>query len=81
MHRIFSPIDGSDYVERELASSAEIDLALNRARAAQQAWKRTSITERAKVLTAFCDIFASQRVLDNLRLQRSKAGKAEVALQ
>jgi acyl-CoA reductase-like NAD-dependent aldehyde dehydrogenase len=61
MQRTLSPIDGSVYVERELATSAEIDRALDQARIAQQAWKRTSIAERAKILTAFCDIFASQR--------------------
>ena len=36
MQRTLSPVDGSVYVERELASSAEIDRALNQARAAQQ---------------------------------------------
>jgi acyl-CoA reductase-like NAD-dependent aldehyde dehydrogenase len=61
LQRTLSPIDGSVYVERELATAAEIDRALDQARAAQQAWKQTSITERAGILTAFCDIFASQR--------------------
>jgi acyl-CoA reductase-like NAD-dependent aldehyde dehydrogenase len=61
MQRTLSPIDGSVYVERELATAAEIDRALNQARVAQQAWRQTSIAERARILTAFCDIFASQR--------------------
>src|SRR5688572_8159046 len=61
MQRTLSPIDGSVYVERELATTDEIDRALNQARAAQQAWKQTSVAERATILTRFCDIFASQR--------------------
>ena len=61
MQRTLSPIDGSVYVERQLATAAEIERALDQARVAQQAWKQTSVAERAKVLTAFCDIFASQR--------------------
>jgi len=61
MQRTLSPIDGSVYVERPLATSAEIDRALTRARNAQLAWKQTSVAERAKILTAFCDLFASQR--------------------
>jgi acyl-CoA reductase-like NAD-dependent aldehyde dehydrogenase len=61
MQRTLSPIDGSVYVERELASAAAIDRALDQARAAQQAWKQTSVAERARILTQFCDIFASQR--------------------
>jgi acyl-CoA reductase-like NAD-dependent aldehyde dehydrogenase len=61
MQRTLSPIDGSVYVERELATAAEIDRALNQARLTQQAWKQTPIAERATILTRFCDIFASQR--------------------
>lgn len=61
MQRTHSPVDGSVYVERELATAAEIDRALNRASSAQRAWKQTSIAERARILTAFCDIFANQR--------------------
>jgi len=61
MQRTLSPVDGSVYVERELATAAAIDRALDQARSAQRAWKQTSVTERAKILTMFCDIFASQR--------------------
>jgi len=56
-----SPIDGSVYVERNLATRDEIDRALERARAAQQPWKHTSIDERARILTEFCDIFEGGR--------------------
>ncbi len=61
MQRTISPIDGSVYVERELASPAAIGDALDRARTAQRAWRATSIAERAEILSQFCDVFASQR--------------------
>jgi acyl-CoA reductase-like NAD-dependent aldehyde dehydrogenase len=61
MQTTVSPIDGSVYVERELATAADINRSLDRAKFAQQAWKQTAVSERARVLTAFCDIFASQR--------------------
>lgn len=61
LQRTVSPIDGSVYVERELASPAAIGNALDRARTAQRAWRDTSIAERAKILSRFCDVFASQR--------------------
>jgi acyl-CoA reductase-like NAD-dependent aldehyde dehydrogenase len=46
-----SPVDGSIYAERELASGAQIDAALTRAAAAQAAWRRVPISERAAVCT------------------------------
>ncbi|MFI8745542.1 aldehyde dehydrogenase family protein [Pseudomonas sp. NPDC077186] len=44
-----SPIDGSVYVERHLASNPEIQAALARAELAQQAWKRTPLSERIAI--------------------------------
>lgn len=61
MQRTVSPIDNSVYVQRELATPAAIDEALDRARAAQRAWRATSIAERAHILSKFCDDFESQR--------------------
>jgi acyl-CoA reductase-like NAD-dependent aldehyde dehydrogenase len=61
MQRTISPVDGSVYVQLELATPAVIDEALDRARAAQRAWKTTSVADRAKILSRFCDIFESQR--------------------
>lgn len=62
MQRTISPVDGSVYVELELATPAVIDETLNSARAAQPAWRSTSVADRAKILSRFCDIFESQRV-------------------
>lgn len=61
MQTTLSPIDNSIYVERPLATAADIDAALNRARVAQRAWRDTSIAERAVILNRFCDIFETKR--------------------
>ena len=44
-----SPIDGSLYVERDLASASEIKAALAKAERAQQAWKHTPVAERVAI--------------------------------
>lgn len=53
-----SPIDGSVYVERHLASNPEIQAALARAELAQKAWKNTPLAERVAIgrraIAAFC---------------------------
>lgn len=47
LQQTFSPIDGRLYVERPLASPAEITQALSQARVAQAQWKRVPVSERA----------------------------------
>ncbi|MCB9453112.1 MAG: aldehyde dehydrogenase family protein [Anaerolineaceae bacterium] len=59
--RTITPVDGSLYVERPLATEAEIDTALGRAVDAQRDWKHTPIEERA----AICER-AVQYMLDNV---------------
>ncbi len=53
-----SPIDGSVYVERHLASNPEIQAALAKAELAQKAWKNTPLAERVAIgrraIAAFC---------------------------
>ncbi|SDI10255.1 Acyl-CoA reductase [Pseudomonas benzenivorans] len=44
-----SPIDGSLYVERELASAGEIQAALAKAELAQQRWRQTPVAERVAI--------------------------------
>jgi acyl-CoA reductase-like NAD-dependent aldehyde dehydrogenase len=61
MQRTVTPIDGSVYVERELASTDAINRVLDQARTAQRAWRTTSVSDRARILTRFCDLFESQR--------------------
>ena len=52
MVRIISPIDGSVYAERSLATAGQIDSALNDAKRAQSQWSRTSVEERGRVCRA-----------------------------
>jgi acyl-CoA reductase-like NAD-dependent aldehyde dehydrogenase len=53
--KIVSPIDGSVYAERPLASGAEIDAAIAKAKAARRAWGEVTVRERAKFLTHAVD--------------------------
>ena len=47
--RTISPVDGSVYVERPLASDQEIEATLARAKKSQQEWKLVPISERASI--------------------------------
>jgi acyl-CoA reductase-like NAD-dependent aldehyde dehydrogenase len=48
-----SPIDGREYARRPLTSSAEVDRAIERARAAQREWARVPLEERCAILSRF----------------------------
>ena len=52
-----SPIDGRLYAERSAATAAQIDQALQRARAAQPLWQRVPLAERAAIIERFCSEF------------------------
>lgn len=54
-----SPIDGSVYVERALATDADIAAALDLAATARQAWKQTPLVERISVCRAAIEVFAA----------------------
>ena len=49
--KTISPIDGSVYVERELATPQQIETALSKAKKAQLEWRHLSILERANYCT------------------------------
>ena len=53
--KIISPVDGSVYAERPLASGAEIEAAVSKAKAARKAWGEVTVRERAKFLSHFVD--------------------------
>jgi acyl-CoA reductase-like NAD-dependent aldehyde dehydrogenase len=57
MLQTISPIDGSIYVQRPLATREQIDRALDHARAAQRRWRGVPIAERARILNRFCERF------------------------
>ncbi len=61
LQKTISPVDGSTYVERPLASAAQIDRILTAARAAQRRWRDVPVADRAAILARFCAAFESMR--------------------
>ncbi len=57
--KCITPVDGSVYVERPLATLEEATAAVSRARAAQKAWRHVSIGERQALLTRAVDAFVA----------------------
>jgi acyl-CoA reductase-like NAD-dependent aldehyde dehydrogenase len=68
VQKTISPVDGSVYVERELADAQTIDHALTRAVTAQRAWRSVPIPERAAICRRFCDAFEARRAAIALEL-------------
>jgi acyl-CoA reductase-like NAD-dependent aldehyde dehydrogenase len=61
MIKVISPVDGSVFVERPLAKAADIESALDRARIAQRSWRTVPVSERARILDRFCELFEGKR--------------------
>lgn len=59
IQQTISPIDGSVYAERTLATVGQIDQLLNKAAAAQKEWAQTAIAERQAILTSFIEAMNS----------------------
>jgi acyl-CoA reductase-like NAD-dependent aldehyde dehydrogenase len=74
VQKTISPVDGSVYVERELASASAIDATLNRAVEAQHEWRSVPVSERADICRRFCDAFEKRRdaVADELTWQMGR---------
>ena len=53
--KIISPVDGSIYAERPLATGAEIDAAVSRAKAAQAKWAEVPLSDRVKATIAMLE--------------------------
>ena len=53
--KLKSPVDGSIYVERPVATDQAINAAVERAKAAQADWARTTIEHRGRYLLAFLE--------------------------
>ena len=62
MLKTITPIDNSIYVEREYASSDEIDNSLSLAKKSFQQWRQTSLSERKKIVTLFIDNFLKKQL-------------------
>jgi acyl-CoA reductase-like NAD-dependent aldehyde dehydrogenase len=61
IQKTVSPIDGSVYVERKLATRPEIAKAVEAARKAQAAWKHVPVAERGRVVTKAIDYFVANK--------------------
>lgn len=55
--KTISPIDGSVYVERELANAEAVEAALEKAVAAQKEWKKTTLAEREAICRKAVEYF------------------------
>ena len=61
IQKTLSPVDGRVYVERPLATAAQIQKTLERAKSAQAAWRQVPIAERAVIVTRFIDAFVAHK--------------------
>lgn len=59
--KVISPVDGSVYAERPLATWTEVDGALSAAKAAQAAWKYVPVAERAALCLRFVETFLAMK--------------------
>lgn len=72
--KTISPVDGRVYVERPLASAAELDAALALATDAQRAWRDTPLERRAELVTGFVERIVGQtdQLADELTWQMGR---------
>jgi acyl-CoA reductase-like NAD-dependent aldehyde dehydrogenase len=56
-----SPVDGSVYVERPLATQADLDRTLGAALQGQRAWRAMNLERRAELVSAFVDRVVEKR--------------------
>jgi acyl-CoA reductase-like NAD-dependent aldehyde dehydrogenase len=61
LQRTISPVDGRVYVERPLATDADVQQALERAKKAQAQWRTTRLDERAAIVNRFIDAFVTRK--------------------
>jgi acyl-CoA reductase-like NAD-dependent aldehyde dehydrogenase len=59
--KVVSPVDGSVYVERDLADERAINVTLDNAKRAQSEWKRLTVEERSPYLSCFTDAFVGMK--------------------
>jgi acyl-CoA reductase-like NAD-dependent aldehyde dehydrogenase len=59
--RVISPVDSRIYIERPLATRAEVLAGLERARAAQESWRHVPVAERIILMNRFVDAFLTHR--------------------
>jgi acyl-CoA reductase-like NAD-dependent aldehyde dehydrogenase len=77
LQKTISPVNGSVYVERPLATPEEINEKLSVARHAFALWRNTRLEERAAVLTRFCAEFEKRgaRIAEELTWQMGRPSR------
>lgn len=72
--KIVSPVDGRVYAERPVASGAQIQGAVSKARMSRALWAETTIPERAKFLSHFLDALmgANEQIVPELAWQMGR---------
>ena len=61
IQKTFSPVDGSVYVERPIATDAQVQQTMENARQAQTRWKRVALEERIDIVNRFIDAFIARK--------------------
>ncbi len=61
LQQTLSPVDNTVYVERELATEAEVKTILDKAVAAQKGWKSLQVDDRAKLCNKAVDLFVKNK--------------------
>ncbi|MBK9125146.1 MAG: aldehyde dehydrogenase family protein [Chloroflexi bacterium] len=61
IQRTYTPVDGSLFLERELANDTQIEDVLTHAEAAQAGWRAASIADRAAACTALVDWLVARK--------------------
>jgi acyl-CoA reductase-like NAD-dependent aldehyde dehydrogenase len=75
--KTISPVDGSVYVERDLASAEEIGRKLEHAMLAKANWQRTPLAERKAACTRFVEAFVKKAdaIADEIAWQMGRPAK------
>lgn len=61
IQKTISPVDGSVYVERPLATDTEAQEIMDRARRAQPGWRKLPVASRAAFVNRFIDAFVARK--------------------
>jgi len=56
-----SPVDNKPYVTRTLATTEEVNAAIERSNVAFHSWKKVPVGERVKIMLKFVDAFVAKK--------------------
>jgi len=56
-----SPVDNTPYVTRTLATTEEVNAAIERSNVAFQSWKKVPVKERVQIMSKFVDAFVAKK--------------------